>query len=57
MQPRFPKTRTHFLYHNIAGNEDSFGVFFFLLYLETKRLSVKFLFSDHPSMIAVISDT
>ena len=29
MQTLFPKTRTHFLYYNIARNEESFGVLLF----------------------------
>ena len=57
MQTRFPKTRTHLLYYNIARNEESFGMFFFYYIQKTNKLSVKFLFSNHPLIIAAISYT
>ena len=44
MQSRFPKTRSHFLYYNIARNEESFGVLLFYYIYRTNKLSVKFLF-------------
>ena len=40
MQPRFPKTRTHFLYYNIARSEESFAVLLFYYIYKTNKLSV-----------------
>ena len=31
MQPSFPKTRTHFLYYNIARNKEGFEVLLFFI--------------------------
>ena len=39
MQPRFPKTRTHFLYYNIARSEESFAVLLFYYIYKTNKLS------------------
>ena len=58
MQQRFPKNRTHFLYYNIARNEESFGRLWSAFYIQkTNKLSVKFLFPDHSLMIAAMSYT
>ena len=57
MEPRFLKTRTHFLYHNIARNERSFGVLLFDKKKKANKLSVEVLYSDHSEMIVVICYT
>ena len=55
MQPRFPKTITHFLYCNIARNEESFGVFLYILFRKQiiirKAPFYKLFFDDSGDML------
>ena len=37
IQPRFPKTRTQFLFYNIARNEEGFGVLLFIIFWKQKN--------------------